>query len=332
MTASTIMIQGCTSDAGKSTLVAGLCRLLVRRGLRVAPIKPQNMALNSAVTADGGEIGRSQAVQAQACGLDAHSDMNPVLLKPNSDIGAQVIVHGRALTAMDAAGFHDYKRVALDAVLASHRRLAEQYEIIVAEGAGSPAEINLRAGDIANMGFAEAIMEVLRGDPALCVVGHAPNGQAAIEMTRRLEPDLITMDVQMPVMDGLQAIERIMAANPTPILVMTADPRGELPLEPLGCLAADLEEVPGFTGVRRQIVELVLPVGRLAGGPDQLPIAQQYRPEAARHTELHAPAHLLGILALAGLGVDRAGRERLAAQVRNQRATLALVGEVRRDG
>ena len=157
MTASTIMIQGCTSDAGKSTLVAGLCRLLVQRGLRVAPIKPQNMALNSAVTADGGEIGRSQAVQAQACGLDAHSDMNPVLLKPNSDIGAQVIVHGRALTAMDAAGFHDYKRVALDAVLASHRRLAEQYEIIVAEGAGSPAEINLRAGDIANMGFAEAI-------------------------------------------------------------------------------------------------------------------------------------------------------------------------------
>ena len=157
MTASTIMIQGCTSDAGKSTLVAGLCRLLARRGLRVAPIKPQNMALNSAVTVDGGEIGRSQAVQAQACGVDAHSDMNPVLLKPNSDIGAQVIVHGRALSEMDAAGFHDYKRVALDAVLASHRRLAEQYEIIVAEGAGSPAEINLRAGDIANMGFAEAI-------------------------------------------------------------------------------------------------------------------------------------------------------------------------------
>jgi len=157
MTASTIMIQGCTSDAGKSTLVAGLCRLLYRRGIRVAPLKPQNMALNSAVTVDGGEIGRSQAVQAQACGLDAHSDMNPVLLKPNSDIGAQVIIHGKALSVMDAAGFHDYKRFALDAVLASHRRLAEQYEVIVVEGAGSPAEINLRAGDIANMGFAEAV-------------------------------------------------------------------------------------------------------------------------------------------------------------------------------
>ena len=157
MTASTIMIQGCTSDAGKSTLVAGLCRLLKRRGIRVAPMKPQNMALNSAVTVDGGEIGRSQAVQAQACGLDAHSDMNPVLLKPNSDIGAQVIIHGKALSEMDAAGFHDYKRVALDAVLESHRRLADQYEVIIAEGAGSPAEINLRSGDIANMGFAEAI-------------------------------------------------------------------------------------------------------------------------------------------------------------------------------
>jgi len=157
MTASTMMIQGCTSDAGKSTLVAGLCRLLHRRGFRVAPLKPQNMALNSAVTVDGGEIGRSQAVQAQACGLDAHSDMNPVLLKPNSDIGAQVIIHGKALSEMDAAGFHDYKRVALDAVLASHRRLASQYEVIVVEGAGSPAEINLRDGDIANMGFAEAV-------------------------------------------------------------------------------------------------------------------------------------------------------------------------------
>jgi adenosylcobyric acid synthase len=157
MTASTIMIQGCTSDAGKSTLTAGLCRVLKRQGIRVAPMKPQNMALNSAVTSDGGEIGRSQAVQAQACGLDAHSDMNPVLLKPNSDTGAQVIVHGKALSEMDAAGFHDYKAVAMQAVLDSHRRLEAEYEVIVAEGAGSPAEINLRAGDIANMGFAEAV-------------------------------------------------------------------------------------------------------------------------------------------------------------------------------
>jgi adenosylcobyric acid synthase len=152
-----IMIQGTTSDAGKSTLAAGLCRLLARRGVRVAPFKPQNMALNSAVTIDGGEIGRSQAVQAQACGLEPHSDMNPVLLKPNTDIGAQVIVQGRAIGNMDAGVYHDYKPEALRAVLASHRRLSERYDCVVVEGAGSPAEINLRAGDIANMGFAEAV-------------------------------------------------------------------------------------------------------------------------------------------------------------------------------
>ena len=157
MTAKTLMIQGTTSDAGKSTLVAGLCRVLKRKGIHVAPFKPQNMALNSAVTIDGGEIGRAQAVQAQACGLEPHSDMNPVLLKPNTDIGAQVIIHGKALVDMDAQDFHDYKATAMNAVLQSHTRLIEQYDVLLVEGAGSPAEINLRKGDIANMGFAEAV-------------------------------------------------------------------------------------------------------------------------------------------------------------------------------
>ena len=151
------MVQGTTSDAGKSVLVAGLCRVLARRGVKVAPMKPQNMALNSAVTVDGGEIGRAQAVQAQACFLEPHTDMNPVLLKPSSDTGAQVIIHGKALTNMQAAAFHDYKKVAMQAVLDSHQRLQNQYDMIVVEGAGSPAEINLRKGDIANMGFAEAV-------------------------------------------------------------------------------------------------------------------------------------------------------------------------------
>lgn len=153
----TLMVQGTTSDAGKSVLVAGLCRVLARRGSKVAPFKPQNMALNSAVTVNGGEIGRAQAVQAQACGLEAHTDMNPVLLKPSSDTGAQVIVHGQAMSNMEAQAFHDYKKVAMEAVLQSHRRLLQQYEVVVVEGAGSPAEINLREGDIANMGFAEAV-------------------------------------------------------------------------------------------------------------------------------------------------------------------------------
>ena len=157
MTARTLMVQGTTSDAGKTTLVAGLGRVMARRGVRVAPFKPQNMALNSAVTSDGGEIGRAQAVQAQACYLDPHTDMNPVLLKRNSDTGAQVIVHGRALRNMEAGAYQDYRQIAMRAVLESHARLRAQYDLILAEGAGSPAEINLRAGDVANMGFAEAV-------------------------------------------------------------------------------------------------------------------------------------------------------------------------------
>ena len=153
----TLMIQGTTSDAGKSVLVAGLCRLFYRQGYRVAPFKPQNMALNSAVTHDGGEIGRAQAVQAQACHLEPHTDMNPILLKPNSDTGAQVIIHGKAVTQMDATSYHAYKKTAMSYVLQSHQRLCQQYDLIIVEGAGSPAEINLRENDIANMGFAEAV-------------------------------------------------------------------------------------------------------------------------------------------------------------------------------
>jgi len=152
-----LMIQGATSDAGKSAIVTGLCRLFQRQGIKVAPFKPQNMALNSAVTTDGGEIGRAQALQAQACGLKPHTDMNPILLKPNTDIGAQVIIQGKARTNMDAYSYHDYKKTAMQWVLQSYYRLAEQYDLIIVEGAGSPAEINLREHDIANMGFAEAV-------------------------------------------------------------------------------------------------------------------------------------------------------------------------------
>lgn len=152
-----LMVQGTTSDAGKSTLVTALCRYYRRQGVAVAPFKPQNMALNSAVTIDGGEIGRAQAAQAAACGLPPHSDMNPVLLKPNTDTTAQVIIHGKVLQNQSASQYHDYKKVAKQAVLASWQRLGQQYQMLIVEGAGSPAEINLRAGDIANMGFAEAV-------------------------------------------------------------------------------------------------------------------------------------------------------------------------------
>ncbi|MGR5304261.1 cobyric acid synthase [Vibrio mediterranei] len=154
-TSQALMVQGTTSDAGKSVLVAGLCRVLARKGFNVAPFKPQNMALNSAVTKDGGEIGRAQAVQAQAAGVDATVDMNPVLIKPNSDTGAQIIIQGKAFANMDAVGFHDYKKVAMPYVLDSFSKLADHFDVIMIEGAGSPAEINLRQNDIANMGFAE---------------------------------------------------------------------------------------------------------------------------------------------------------------------------------
>ena len=157
MTARTLMIQGTASDAGKSTLVTGLCRVLKRRGIRVAPFKPQNMSLNSAVAHDGGEIGRAQALQAQAAGVAPTTDMNPVLLKPQTELGAQVIIHGRPVGVVPADQYPRYRALAREAVLTSHARLAAQYEAVIAEGAGSPAEINLREGDIANMGFAEAI-------------------------------------------------------------------------------------------------------------------------------------------------------------------------------
>ncbi len=151
-----IMLQGTGSDVGKSVLVAGLCRALTRRGYRVLPFKPQNMSNNAAVTADGGEIGRAQALQALACGVEPHTDMNPVLLKPQADRTSQLIVHGRIEGTLRAGNFREARGALLGAVLQSHERLRARCDILLVEGAGSPAEINLRAGDIANMGFARA--------------------------------------------------------------------------------------------------------------------------------------------------------------------------------
>mgnify|MGYP006133609581 CR=1 FL=1 len=153
----TLMVQGTTSDAGKSTVVVGLCRVLARHGYSVAPFKPRNMALNSAVSSSGGEIGRAQAPQAEACYLPPHVDINPVLLKLSSDTDAQVIIHGKAISHLDAVEYHDYKLTAMTAVLESHTRLEQQYDLVIVEGAGSSAKVNLRDKDIANMGFAEAV-------------------------------------------------------------------------------------------------------------------------------------------------------------------------------
>lgn len=161
-----IMIQGCGSNVGKSTLVAGLCRAARDRGIRVAPFKPQNMSNNAAVTVDGGEIGRAQALQALACGIDPLSDMNPVLLKPESETGSQVVVQGRRIATVRTQDYATMKPALLDAVLDSFARLKAAHDLVIVEGAGSPAEINLRPRDIANMGFARAanVPVVLAGD------------------------------------------------------------------------------------------------------------------------------------------------------------------------
>jgi len=152
-----IMIQGAGSNVGKSMLVAGLCRAYWHRGFEVRPFKPQNMSNNAAVTVDGGEIGRAQALQALAARVERHSDLNPVLLKPESDIGSQVILQGKRLATVKARDYASLKPKLLNAVLESYDRVRAEADLVLIEGAGSPAEINLRDGDIANMGFAEAV-------------------------------------------------------------------------------------------------------------------------------------------------------------------------------
>lgn len=160
------MFQGTGSDVGKSTIVAGLCRAYARRGLAVRPFKPQNMSNNAAVTEDGGEIGRAQALQARACGVALHTDMNPVLLKPQTETGAQVVVQGKVVGNARAREYQQMKPRLMSAVLESFDRLAVDADLVLVEGAGSAAEVNLRAADIANMGFAEAanVPVVLIGD------------------------------------------------------------------------------------------------------------------------------------------------------------------------
>ena len=192
MTARSIMFQGTGSDVGKSLIVAGLCRLFARRGLRVVPFKAQNMSNNAAVTEDGGEIGRAQWLQALAAGVEPSVHMNPVLLKPQSDKTSQVIVCGKLTTTMDAKEYQHYRKSLLPQVLESYNLLKKNADIVLVEGAGSPAEINLRTNDIANMGFARAVNcpvvligDIERGGVIASLVGtHAVLENADREMIR----------------------------------------------------------------------------------------------------------------------------------------------------
>lgn len=168
--AKNIMIQGTMSNVGKSLLTAGLCRLFRQDGCRVAPFKSQNMALNSFVTRQGGEMGRAQVVQAQAAGIEPDVRMNPILLKPTTDVGSQVIVGGKVQGTMKAMEYYRKKRDYIPAILEAYHSLAEEYDVIVIEGAGSPAEINLKQGDIVNMGLAKLV------DAPVLLVGDIDRG------------------------------------------------------------------------------------------------------------------------------------------------------------
>ncbi|WP_300380732.1 cobyric acid synthase [Henriciella sp.] len=170
MSARALMLQGTGSDVGKSVLTAALCRIARRRGLSVAPFKPQNMSNNAAACPDGGEIGRAQALQALACGLEPHTDFNPVLLKPETDRRAQIVVHGQAVEALEAADYMSRRARLMAPVMESFERLSAAHDLVLVEGAGSPSEINLRDRDIANMGFA------CRAGVPVCLIGDIEKG------------------------------------------------------------------------------------------------------------------------------------------------------------
>ncbi|MTI46041.1 cobyric acid synthase [Roseibium hamelinense] len=268
-----LMVQGTGSNVGKSVIVAGLCRLLANRGLSVRPFKPQNMSNNAAVTADSGEIGRAQALQALGCRVPLSVHMNPVLLKPETDTGAQIIVQGKRFGAMRAREYGKQKAQLLPKVLESFSKLESDADIILVEGAGSPAEINLRAGDIANMGFAEAADlpvilcgDIDRGGVIASVVGtHAvlePAEQDRIKafFINRFRGDVSLFD------DGMREIEQRTGWSGLGVVPWFAD-ASKLPAED----ALDLARGQG-TGA----VKIVVPViSRIANFDDLDPLRME---------------------------------------------------------
>ncbi len=186
VTVKTLMIQGTGSSVGKSVIAAGLCKIFSDLGYKVTPFKSQNMALNSFITKDGKEMGRAQVVQAEAAGIEPHSDMNPILIKPNSDTGAQIIIHGKVYGNMSAKDYHSFKKEAKNFVIESFNRLKKNFDIMIIEGAGSPAEINLMDNDIVNMGMAEI------ADAPVILAGDIDKGGvfASLVGTIELLPDI----------------------------------------------------------------------------------------------------------------------------------------------
>lgn len=270
------MIQGAGSNVGKSLVVAGICRLFARRGLAVRPFKPQNMSNNAAATGEGGEIGRAQALQAHAAGVAPSVHMNPVLLKPESETGAQIIVQGRRWGTMRAREFGQRKAELMPAVLESFSRLCDEADLVVVEGAGSPAEVNLRAGDIANMGFAEAadvpvvlVGDIERGGVIASLVGtHAvldESDRARIKafLVNKFRGDVTLFD------GGMRAIEAATGWSGLGVLPYFPD-AAKLPAEDV----LDLDR-PGRRGAKASgdTMKIVVPVaGRIANFDDLDPL------------------------------------------------------------
>jgi len=263
-----IMFQGTGSNVGKSVLVAGLARLYARKGIRVAPFKPQNMSNNAAVTADGGEIGRAQALQARAAGLAPSVHMNPVLLKPESDTGSQVILQGRRFGTMRAREFGQRKRELLPSILESFERLKRSADLILVEGAGSPAEINLRAGDIANMGFAEA------ADLPVVLIGDIDRGGviASLVGTRAVLPQADRDRIQAFLVNKMRGDVRLFDDGVAAIRAATGWP--------------SLGVVPWFAEAHRLPAEDILDLSGGAVRPDTLTVAVPALPRIANFDDL----------------------------------------------
>ncbi len=278
-----LMLQGTGSDVGKSVLVAGLCRAFVRQGLRVLPFKPQNMSNNAAVTSDGGEIGRAQALQARACGVAPTVHMNPVLLKPQSDTGAQVVVHGRVRGTAQAMDFQRQKPELLGAVLESFEILRADADLVLVEGAGSPAEMNLRAGDIANMGFATSarvpvalVGDVDRGGVIAAFAGTfalLPEDERAL--IRGTIVNKFRGDIRL--FDGARDIIEETTSRPCFGVVPWFNRIGELPAE-------DAVALDRVTGARRETGAVLVAVPmlqRIANFDDLDPLAAEPGVEVA---------------------------------------------------
>ena len=284
------MLQGTGSDVGKSLLVAGLCRAYTRRGLRVRPFKPQNMSNNAAVTADGGEIGRAQALQARACGVPPARHMNPVLLKPQTDTGSQVVVQGEVWGNVGARQYHRLKPRLLPRILESFERLRRDADLVLVEGAGSPAEVNLRSGDVANMGFAEAagvpvalVGDIDRGGVIASLVGTmallSPSERARVGacIINRFRGDVRLFD------SGIEVIRR-RTGLPCLGVVPWFEPANRLPAEDSVSVGRNAEIRPGAA------IRIAVPVlSRIANFDDLDPLVAEPDVEV----EFVKPGHAL---------------------------------------